>query len=118
MPAHSSLRSHTAWIIAALAILGLLFISGTSSAQSCVLTRVESPVMNAFDDEFNPAAQDQRWQATFGWRYGYSHRHFVGTEEQVHRAEEHSQVVNNVNLADFSLRYNFNARTSISVGIP
>lgn len=101
-----------------LTMLGALTMPFSLEAQSCVLTRLDSPVLSAFDKEFNPAAAHQRWQFTFGYRYGYSFRHFVGTEEQVHRAEENSQVVNNVNLADFSLRYNLGTRTSLTVGAP
>lgn len=87
-----------------------------SRAQSCILTRLDSPVLNAFDSEFNPG--EEKWQVSFGWRYGYSFRHFRGSEEQEERVEEHSQVVNNVNLLDFSLRYNFNARTNLTLGVP
>jgi hypothetical protein len=104
--------------LALVAVLALSLAPAPLAAQSCILTRLDTPVLNAFDTEFNPAAEGQRWQATFGWRYGYSFRHFVGTEEQTERVEEHSNVVNNVNLADVSLSYNFSARNSISVGIP
>ena len=31
---------------------------------------------------------------------------------------EHSQVVNNVNIIDLSMRYSFNSQTSLSVGLP
>lgn len=105
------------WLIVLL-VVGFCVLPASLSAQSCVLTRVESPVMNAFDEDFNPASEHQKWQASLGWRYGYSFRHFVGTEEQEHRVEENSQVVNNVNLADFSLRYNFNSQTSLTLGLP
>lgn len=99
-------------------VLGMILVPALAGAQSCVLTRLDSPVLNAFDSEFDPDAAEKKWQATFAWRYGYSHRHFVGTDEQEERAEEHSQVVNNVNLADFALRYSFNSQTSVTVGIP
>jgi hypothetical protein len=101
-----------------LSLIAAFLLPVSAAAQSCVLTRLDSPVLNAFDDEFDPAGEHQKWQLTVGWRYGYSHRHFVGTDEQEERAEENSQVVNNVNLADFSLRYNFDSRTSLTVGIP
>ncbi len=87
-----------------------------AEAQSCILTRLDSPVLNAFDSEFGSTTD--HWQVNFGWRYGYSFRHFVGTEEQKERVAEHSQVVNNVNLADISLRYNVNSRLSFELGVP
>lgn len=101
-----------------LSLVAAFLLPASLAAQSCVLTRLDSPVLNAFDDEFNPAGEHQKWQLTVGWRYGYSFRHFVGTEEQPQRLAEHSQVVNNVNLADFALRYNVDARTSVTVGVP
>lgn len=106
------------WCLTILTLLAATLLPPSLAAQSCILTRLDSPVLNAFDAEFNPGAEDQRWQATFGWRYGYSFRHFVGTHEEPHRVEEGSQVINNVNLADFSLRYNFNSRYSVSFGVP
>jgi hypothetical protein len=90
--------------------------ASSSSAQSCILTRIDSPVISAFDSELNIA--ETRWQLTFGWRYGYSFRHYRGSEEQPHRVAEGSQVVNNVNLADLALRYSFNSQTSITVSVP
>lgn len=93
-----------------------LLLSSPAAAQSCVLTRLDSPVLNAFEDEYN--ADDLKWQVGFGWRYGYSHRHFVGTDEQEERREENSQVVNNVNIADLTLRYNYSSRLSFTLGIP
>jgi len=89
-----------------------------AAGQSCVLTRLDTPVLNAFHDEFGGAADDRRFQITFGYRYGYSFRHFVGTHEEPHRVAEHSQVVNNVSLFDLSLRYDLGSRTSLTLGVP
>jgi hypothetical protein len=113
MPRPGGVRAAGAFLLFVLAALGS---ASAGRAQSCILTRLDSPVLNAFDSEFNPG--EERWQVSFGWRYGYSFRHFRGSDEQEQRLEEHSQVVNNVNLLDFSLRYNFNARTSLTLGIP
>jgi outer membrane putative beta-barrel porin/alpha-amylase len=101
-----------------LVVVGTLQVSPSATAQSCVLTRLDTPVMNAFDDDFTPAGAHQRFQASMGHRYGYSFRHFVGTDEQEERMAEHSQVVNNVNIVDLSMRYNLSSRTSFTVGVP
>jgi hypothetical protein len=108
--------SRTAGGIALAALVGSLALPNALEAQSCILTRLDSPVLSAFGDEFG--AEQQRWQATMGYRYGYSFRHFRGSHEEPNRVEEHSQVVNNVSLLDFGVRYYFNQRTSLSVGIP
>jgi len=101
-----------------LTLVGAVMLEPRVYAQSCILTRLDSSVLSAFDREFNPAAEDQKWQLNFGWRYGYSFRHFRGSEEQVERVREHSQVVNNVNLLDLGVRYAFSAQTSVTVGVP
>lgn len=58
------------------------------------------------------------WSASIGWRYQKSDRHFVGSEYQEARDEQGSQVINDVNLADLSIRYQATRRVEISVGIP
>ncbi|HKH49574.1 MAG TPA: hypothetical protein VKM72_33350 [Thermoanaerobaculia bacterium] len=52
------------------------------------------------------------------YRYQYSHRHFVGSEEQHERAEERSQVKNTINLAEIGVRYNPNPQWSFSLNVP
>src|SRR5689334_14429889 len=52
------------------------------------------------------------------YRYQYSHRHFVGSEEQHERAEDHSQVKNNIDLAEVGIRYNPNPQWSFSLNVP
>ncbi len=98
-----------------LGLLLLVLVSTSASGQSCILTRIDSPVLSAFDSSLD---HENKWQFTFGWRYGYSFRHFRGSHEEPHRVEEGSQVVNNVNLADLTLRYSFSSQTSISIGVP
>jgi hypothetical protein len=86
-----------------------------ATAQSCILTRLNSPVLNAF----NPiVGTETKWEVSFGWRWGRSFRHFVGTEEQKYRVEQGTEVVNLVNLADLGIRRNFTSQTSVEVGIP
>src|SRR6185436_492008 len=52
------------------------------------------------------------------YRYQYSHRHFVGPEEQTNRAEDHSQVKNNIDLAEIGLHYNPDPQWSFAVNVP
>ncbi len=58
------------------------------------------------------------WQASFGWRYQKSDKHYVGSEYQVERTNEGSEVINNVNLADLSVRYQATDRIELSLGVP
>ena len=76
--------------------------------------RLDTPVLGVQDTYTGP----NRWQVSMSWRYQYSHRHFVGPEEQHERAEERSQVKNTVNLVEMGVRYNASDQWSFSVGIP
>lgn len=58
------------------------------------------------------------WSVSLGWRYQKSDRHFVGSDYQEQRDEQGSQVINDVNLADLSIRYQATRRVDLSVGIP
>jgi len=80
-----------------------------------VASRLDAPVLGAFDELTGSVT---KWQASFSWRYQKSDRHFRGIEEEENREAEHSEVINDVNLAEIGLTYKFNPRTSLSVGIP
>jgi len=59
-----------------------------------------------------------RWQLAIGFRKQRSHRHFVGTEEQKQRAEQGTEVVNNIYLYDVALTYDVNHRFNLTAAIP
>lgn len=106
--------------IATFAVLAFALFSSSvpAWAQSCILTRLDSPVVDAFDPKLSTSLDDSRWEASFAWRYGHADRHFVGTDEQEHRQAENSQVENEVNLIDFGLRYRFTEQTHVALGVP
>lgn len=58
------------------------------------------------------------WSASVGWRYQKSDKHFVGSEYQAERDHESSQVINDVNLADLTIRYQATKRVELSLGAP
>lgn len=76
--------------------------------------RLDTPVLGVQDAYNGP----NRWQVSTSWRYQYSHRHFVGSEEQTQRAEDRSEVKNNINQVELGIRYNASDRWSFSAGIP
>jgi hypothetical protein len=59
-----------------------------------------------------------RWELTVGFRKQRSHRHFVGTEEQKQRAENGTEVVNNIYLYDAALTYGVSRRFNVTVAAP
>jgi hypothetical protein len=72
-------------------------------------------VLGAFDPVTGAL---QKWQVSFGYRYQRSDRHFRGTHEEPNRQAEGSEVINTINLVDLGIRYNFNPRASLAIGIP
>jgi hypothetical protein len=63
-----------------------------------------------------PAAGE--WSVSLGWRYQESDRHFVGDDYQEIRDELGNQVINHVNLADLTVRYQATKRIELSLGVP
>ena len=76
--------------------------------------RLDTPVLGVQDNYEGP----NRWAVGMSYRYQYSHRHFVGPEEQLERAEDRSQVKNNIHLAEVGIRYNPNTQWSVSLVVP
>ncbi len=66
----------------------------------------------------SPYLQKGKWQASFGFRYQKSDRHFTGIQENVNRETEQSQVINWIYMADLTATYGLTNRTSISLSIP
>jgi len=58
------------------------------------------------------------WSASFGWRYQKSDRHYVGDVYQGRRDELGNQVINHINAADLSIKYQWTRRAEFSIGIP
>ena len=63
-----------------------------------------------------PAAGE--WAVSLGWRYQTSDRHFVGDDYQEIRDELGNQVINHVNLADLTVRYQATKRVELNLGVP
>jgi hypothetical protein len=60
----------------------------------------------------------RRWQLSVGYRYQHSHRHFVGTEEQHEREEQHTEVNNFIHVLDVAATYEITPRFNLSVSVP
>jgi hypothetical protein len=58
------------------------------------------------------------WTAAVSHRWQYSDRHFVGSEEQVEREKEGSQVINDVHLVDVSVSYAISKRVTATLAVP
>jgi hypothetical protein len=83
----------------------------------CSSSNAEGEASSAEDADKGPFSA-HHWVLTTGYRHQYSHRHFVGTTEQVQREQQGTEVVNSINLFDVSLTYEFNPRWSLTASVP
>jgi hypothetical protein len=79
-----------------------------------VAARLDAPVLGADSGYSGP----DKWWISSTWRYQRSDRHFTGSHEEPERQEEGSEVINNINIAELGIRWNFAPRWSLSAGIP
>lgn len=109
------------------ALLLAPMVVANASAQGCVASRLNAPD-GPTDPEGNAYyLSDGQWQASFGYRYFRSHRHFVGDVEQnaenvangtAERDRATSEVVNHMNIPELSLGYGFSDRLSVTADLP
>jgi len=88
----------------------------TLHAQGCVAVRQMGDVactVGAFEH-----AHAARWSLNVNYQYFSSHRHFVGTDEQEHRAEAGTEVVNDTQQVNMRLAYAFSSRFSLAIDAP
>jgi hypothetical protein len=87
----------------------------TSRGQGCVAARGAGlcGIHGIHDEERN-----SDWEASIGYRWLKSHRHFSGDEEQRQRQQAGSQVINNSNFIDLGLTYYINPRFSANLTVP
>lgn len=83
----------------------------------CSSSNAEEAASSTDDKSGGPLSLDH-WSYSIQYRHQYSHRHFVGTAEQVQRAQQGTEVVNSINLFYATLSYDFSPRWSISLSMP
>jgi hypothetical protein len=97
----------------------LLFAAiATAWGQGCVTARGAGMTSVHAAPGEGDAAVARGFQASVAYRYLNSDRHYVGSEEQKHRQQEGSEVINESHFMDVSLSYVFNERTSLTLTIP
>ena len=80
-----------------------------------MLARNSAPGIGA---QASPYLQPGQIAATVSYRYQFSHRHFVGDQEQVARTLAGSEVQNGIHLFDLELTYALTHRLQLAVGVP
>lgn len=83
------------------------------NAQGCVAIR-----SNGNSCSLGNPATSKGWQMNFNNRYFKSYKHFVGTEEQKERTENHTEVINHSYSLDITATRFFNNRWSVAMTLP
>lgn len=82
-----------------------------SNAQGCVAIKGTAGICGRPSDA-------RGWELNLNNRYFKSYKHFVGTEEQHHREEEGSNVINHSYELDITAIRTINSRWSIAMTVP
>ncbi|MDF9796981.1 hypothetical protein OKW21_002244 [Catalinimonas alkaloidigena] len=104
------------FIILCLSTLGVITIQHIH-AQGCVAIRHFS-TCSAINDGSNVALHEGQWQIGAAYRYFKSDRHFRGTQEEVDRQVNNTEVINISNSVDVTLTYALNPRLSFNLVLP
>jgi hypothetical protein len=116
MDRHSSMISSLKYT--GLALLGLILSTQLATAQGCVAVRHMSCSAPGGSSAAYFKQRSGQWQVSAGYRFFRSYKHFVGDEEQVHRVEQGTQVINVSHALDLGVTYMPSLRWSVSVNLP
>ena len=99
-------------------LLGL-FLANEAYSQGCVAVRhMSCAATNSLSSAEYFKQKNGQWQISMGYRYFRSYKHFVGDEEQKHRVEQGTQVINLSHALDLGVSYQPNARLSFGINLP
>ena len=99
----------------------LLMVLGYTSAnqalaQGCILAR--SPEQSGLPTEQGGILLPNHWQITIAERHQFSYKHYVGDAYQEYRAQDHTQMLNRINLVTANLTYQWTPRISFELDMP
>lgn len=100
----------------ALIFVAMFFMVTESNAQGCVAIKSTGGVCTM--DHVGGTIDSSKWSLNLNNRYFKSFRHFVGTEEQKHRASAGSEVINHAYTLDISLTRMLNKWWSLGLSVP
>ncbi len=101
---------------ALLPLCALLVMPATTHGQGCVQSRGAS--VGALVQGEDAYLSGGEWQASVGYRWLYSDRHYVGDREQYQRKEQGSDVRNDSHFVDLGITYAITKRVSVGVTLP
>jgi hypothetical protein len=89
------------------------FIQIDAQSQGCVAIRSSGGSCSKMHPE-----TVRGWTFASSYRYFRSYKHFVGTEEQKQRTEQHTEVINWVHSLNLELTRQFSNRWSVAIYLP
>lgn len=95
--------------------LAFCILTGLAYGQGCVAVR---NMASSCSLTFDSTTSQSKWQVAMNYRYFHSYKHFVGTEEQYHRVEEGTNVINDDHSVLLGGIYQMNHHWSFSVIVP
>ena len=95
----------------------LLALAFQSRAQGCVAIRNNGSTCTMTAHQFE-GTTIPKWHFGFNARYFKSYKHFVGKEEQEHRVEEGTEVINHNVATEMNLVHQVNPRWSVGLFVP
>lgn len=93
--------------------LTLSVAAGKATAQGCVAIR-----SNGNTCSMSKAGEGKGWELNLNNRYFKSYKHFIGTEEQKHRVDSGTEVINHAYSLDITLTKTLTGRWSIGFTLP
>ncbi len=105
-------------LLLACAVLLTSMATSNIFAQGCVAIRGFSSCSGELANRSSNGFQAGEWSISGNFRHFKSFRHFVGTEEQVERVEEGTNVINRSSFYDLSIGYSFTDRLFGTLIIP
>jgi hypothetical protein len=95
-------------------VLGLCVIAYLPArSQGCVAIRSTGSTCTKMH-----AGISKEWRMGLSYRYFKSFRHFVGTDEQKQREEQHTEVINWQHTMNIEVTRQFNQRWSLGMYVP
>ncbi len=88
----------------------------TAHAQGCIVARSNGQAGGPESE--GGYLMPGEWNIGIGYRHQFSFRHFVGDLEQTYRIQQGTQVMNKINLENFSATYQATPRFSFTVDVP
>ena len=106
-------------IFSTLLFFAFLLVSSHIQSQGCVAIRGGMGCSGMSVGGSNLVSLGKgEWQASVGYRYFKSYRHFRGTTEETERVENHTEVINKAHTADLGISYGLNHRISLALNLP